>query len=428
MILRSKYGHNVEVRAVAEWGNTDPLRFRLLNSISPAGVAVTAERALGLPAVLECIRMSSQIIASLPPVVYRKRDVTDRTPQYGAWQYQLLTDMPNDPDNNRFNLISDVSACVEGHGNAFVQKVRVRKLPGQIAKLLIINPDRVRVYVEDGLKKFDIVQTNRAVVKGLTTNDILHVRGFTVNGLASGLSPIGWFRTALGNTLALQEYTGRYFANDATPAGYISVDARLDPAQAREILAIWEEDHGGLANRGRPGILVGGAKWNPVSLNTDDATFVAGQQFNVEEVARMMDWPAELLISGRGGLIKTEELALRVLQFYVVPRLERIKAVFNADPDLFALDEGLMMDFDIAQMLRADLIAQSTHDLRMRQAGILTANEIRATKGYPPLDGGDVLLPVPVGAAANQSEIATEGIQEDVPGEPPSSSPTAEES
>ena len=409
-----------------EFGSTDPMRFRTMNSLAPSGVSVTPEKALGLPAVMECIRMASQNVASLPVVVFLQKEMTDRTPQYDTWQYELLTDMPFDPDNNKFNLMSDIEACVEGYGNAFVLKTKGKKPPvkNQVVKLTIIPPEQVKVKNVDGQKFFDVVGKDRVVVENLTTDDILHVRGFTTSGLMSGLSPIAWFRASLGNMIALQEFCGYYWANDATPAGYIKVDTRVDPAQAREILQIWEEEHGGVQNRGRPGILTGGAEWKSISMNVEDQAYVAANTFSVEEAARMMDWPAELLKPTTADTIRTEELTLRTLQFYLTPRLERIKAAFNADLDLFA-GTPYMMDFQIDQFLRANIEAQSYHDLRMRQAGILTANEIRATKGYPALDDGNTLLPIPVGAAAVQT---TPGNPEPPPkpgeGETTPSSPT----
>ena len=400
MILRTRSGLDVELRgATGEFGSTDPMQWRLISDRQPSGVNVTPEKAVGIPAVLECIRFVSVNVAQLPIVVYDTSDPAQATPAYNSWQYKLLNFSPS-PDSDGFSMYSDIAACMEGYGNAFIQKLKAR---GKVVELRLLDPERVKVKVgDDGGKLFDAYLDPKAqkITKDLTTKDILHFRNFTMNGSYSGLSPIQMERLALGNIIALQEYAGRYFANDATPPGYISVPNKMDGANAKEMLTIWEEEHGGIANHGRPAVLWEGAEWKEIGMNIADALFVEGQRFSVEEVCRIMHFPSELLEPGSTKSLKTEEMALRFLTFYLMPRLERIKATFNNDPDLFGQGSNLKMDFKVESLLRADAVAQATHDLRMRQGGIMTANEIRATKGLPAMEGGDELLAVPVGAGA----------------------------
>ena len=373
------------------------MQWRLMGQRTASGISVTQDKAVGIPAVLECIRFVSVNVAQLPIVVYDISDPAQATPAYNSWQYKLLNFNPS-PDSDGFSMYSDISACMEGYGNAFIQKLKAK---GKVVELKLLDPEKVMVRKgDDGGKLFDAYLEGTTVTKGLTTSDILHFRNFTLNGSYSGLSPIQMERLALGNIIALQEYAGRYFANDATPPGYISVPGKMDGANAREMLTIWEEEHGGISNHGRPAVLWDGAEWKEIGMNIADALFVEGQRYGVEEVCRIMHFPAELIEPGDTKSLKTEEMALRFLTFYLMPRLERIKATFNNDPDLFGQGSNLKMDFKVESLLRADAVAQATHDLRMRQGGIMTANEIRATKGLPAMEGGDELLAVPVGAGA----------------------------
>ena len=48
--------------------------------------------------------------------------------------------------------------------------------------------------------------------------EILHIAGLGFDGI-QGLSPIGMAKNTLGAGLACDEYTARFFANDATPSG-----------------------------------------------------------------------------------------------------------------------------------------------------------------------------------------------------------------
>jgi phage portal protein BeeE len=58
-----------------------------------------------------------------------------------TWQYRLLHDLPGMGDFTTFDFFSDVSACVDASGNAFLQKV---KAAGQVIALLVIDPAKVR--------------------------------------------------------------------------------------------------------------------------------------------------------------------------------------------------------------------------------------------------------------------------------------------
>jgi HK97 family phage portal protein len=395
MYIRTANNETYSKRALVQpFGNTDPRQWRIQDSL-PA--AVTPDRGFGLPTVSQCMRLVSGNIAQLPMNVFDDRvGPLNRVPDTNSWQTKLMA-APS-IESNRYNIISDIATGIEGFGNAFIEKV---KAGNEVVELRVLDPNRVRIRKDDktGEKLFDIVYSTRKIERGLTADRILHFRGWNLDGQFSGLSLIQHYRWSLGNFIAMQEFTGRYFENDASPSGYISLpsDSNLDKTHLDEILDMWEEKHGGVSNAGRPAILQGGASYVPIPISIDDAQFIASQQWSVEEMARMMNIPGELLMTGRGDLAKTEELMLRFLTLYLKPRVELIKATFNEDPDLFG-NTNLKLDFDFNALRVADLDAQGVYDLRSRQAGIETPNEIRARRGLAPIEGGDELLAIPVGA------------------------------
>lgn len=403
MQVRTLSGEQIEIRS-NEFGSTDPLRLRLLEASSVAGVPVTQQRALSLVTVTQCIRLAAHMVASLRAGVYKEGPDTVMLPVEDAWQTMLLANPSL--DSTPYDLVSDISASVDGFGNAFVLKVKAKvKRKTQVVELRVIPADRVRVYAgKNGEKLFDVKsEDGRRVTKGLTPDDILHVRGFTFGGRLSGLSPVEHFHNTFGIHLGVNEFAGRYFSNDATPGGYISlpVESELEKPQLDEILDMWEERHGGIDNKHRPAILQGGAEYKTAAVSAQTAQLLESQAFQVEDLARMMDWPVEFLVDSKNNARKAEETMDRLLVLHVRPRAERIASAFNSDPDLFLNDTTVKFDFNWRALKVADTDAKSNEHLRMRQGGILTANEVRAERGYPPHADGDVLQMTPVGGEAN---------------------------
>jgi len=198
----------------------------------------------------------------------------------------------------------------------------------------------------------------------------------------------------------VQEYVGRYFQNDAAPGMVIKVPGSLSNQQARNILEVWSQNHAGLRNAHRPSVLAGGADLEQVRVNLADTTAVDAQKFAVREVARMFNIPASLLGADEGTSRAPEDEAAAFLKFCLGPRLRRIESALRADQDLFGGTE-LYPEFKVDSLLRADTAERYTAYVAARQAGWLSANEIRQLENYPAVDGGDNVQQTPVGGAPN---------------------------
>ena len=392
------------VRRTTEWGTTDPLYLRRIRDETISGVNVTPDKVFGMPTVTQCIRLAAGVIADLSPIVYTGTPTdTNREPAVDSWQYALF----NKPslDDTSFNLYSDISASVDGYGNAFVQKVKAKvKRKTQVVELRVIPADMCSVKrAKDGSKIISVKTTKSGKAKDYGVDDILHVRGFNFGGLLSGIDLVTHFSASLGNYVAAKEFAGRYFQNDATPGGYIELPPEtidMDKTMLDEMLDRWEESHGGAANKHRPAILQGGAKFVTPTLSASAAQLIETQRFNVEDMARMMDFPVELLEPSRADSLTTEEILRRLISIHIKPRAARIKAALNEDPDLFA-DAGVSFDFNMASAVPGSIKDQADARTKYKQSGVLTANEVRAELGYPSHPDGDELQATPVGGAPN---------------------------
>jgi HK97 family phage portal protein len=341
--------------------------------------------------------MISETIGSLPCLVYSGSG-PDREKATGTSQWDLLHERPS-LDATPFDLFQDIAACIETRGNAFMQKMRDAR--GRVTELIVIDPDAVRVYRDGSTreKRFDIQAGGERYV-GLTSTDILHVRGMTLRGGVRGISPIELHRNSIAMSYAVQEYVGRYFQNDASPGLVIKVPGSLSNQQARQILEVFAANHAGLRNAHKPGILAGGADLDQVKVNLSDTTAIDAQKFSVFEVARMFNIPPSLLGALEGTARSPEDEAAAFLKFCLGPRLRRIEAALRADADLFG-GTDLYPEFKVDSLLRSNTAERYTAYVAARQAGWLSANEIRELENYPAVDGGENVQQTPVGGAPN---------------------------
>jgi HK97 family phage portal protein len=355
------------------------------------------DQAAGLPAVGAAVRLISESIASLPCLVYEGSG-PDRRKANDTTQWELLHERPS-MDCTPFDLFSDIAACIETRGNAFLQKVRDAR--GRVVELIVIDPDAVRVYrsADTREKTFDI-QAGQTQYTGLTSTDILHVRGMTLRGGIRGISPIELHRNSIAMSYAVQEYVGRYFQNDASPGLVIKIPGSLSNQQARQILEVFSANHAGLSNSHKPGILAGGADLEQVRVNLSDTTAIEAQRFGVFEVARMFNVPPTLLGAFESTFRATADEAAAFLKFCLGPRLRRIESALRADPDLFG-GTDLYPEFKVDALLRSDTAERFNAYVAARQAGWLSANEIRELENYPAVPDGDNVQQTPVGGAPN---------------------------
>lgn len=405
MILTSR-GRDREVRFAAFDSSRIPSPGSLTGT-STAGVAVNANTAYGLPAAMQAIRQPSVLIASLELAVFIGRDADKRRVDE-SWQAALLAKPDGGTDGlSAFDWMSDIASAVDGFGNGFARKIHgVGRLKGQILALDPIHPDNVWVKRKDGVKKFKVRVDNRTV-EGLTSHDILHIRDFVPGGWVAAASPVAMHRNPLGIALGLEEFQGRYFANDARPPAYFTFPEGITEDQAKRWIAIWNEQHKGLRNRGKIGVMGGGATLTPLPLSLEDAQFIESQQFSIEQIARIFNWPAWALDHNEAKETESAESRARnLLTFYLRPRLERIQASFRADPDLFG-GSNLYPEFLAHKLISIDAKTQAEVDHFRVQDGTWLRDEIRAEYGKPPLpDGvGQIPLVTPVGAGANPEPI-----------------------
>jgi HK97 family phage portal protein len=395
--------HKAEERSLAWPDNSRPPSWSDFTSgtggYSP--VWVTRESSLGLPAVSAAIRLVSETIAALPLMVYQGFDAQKRVAA-STWQYRLLHDLPSG-DFTPFDFLSDVAACLESAGNAYMQKVIV---DNEVIALLVIDPVRVEIKREDGEKVFYIKKQGRP--ERHTASEIIHIRGFSVTGSDEGMSPIGAHRSAIGAMDARQQYSARFYGQGMGKKTAIELPEAPDKEEAKMMLETIKANHTGIQNAWVPMMLTNGATIKDVGMSLEDAQFVEAGKLDLVQVANIYRIPPSLL-GAEAPSANPEHDSIRFLTFGLMPRLRRIELALRSDPDLFP-DRNVYPEFETKALLRPDALTRAQVLHYEIQDGRTLVDEARAEDGKAPLppmaddwtqEPGKVPQITPVGGAPN---------------------------
>ena len=394
-----------EERALFQESNRIPSWAETSGGYGYSAVPVTRDSALGLPAVGRAISLVAETAASLPLLVYQGRGATKRL-RDDTWQYRLLHDMPGMGDFSPFDFFSDLFACVEASGNAFVFKV---KAGGEVVALIVIDPRRVEVYRDGGEKRFR-VWDDEGRQQDYSAATILHVRGFTVDGSDVGLSPITVHRQRIGFASAQEQYLARYYGQGIGKRVGIEVPGLPTEDQVKQMVDSFMATKSGVTNSHIPAIAMNGAKFTDIGVTLEDAQYVESEKLNLLQAAHIFRLPPKFL-TGDGDLTEWDFISLH--QVSLAPRLRRMALSFHADPDLFP-DRTLYPEHDVRELARTDAKTKAEVEHMQIQDGTLLKDEARAERGQPPLppipddptqQPGMVPLMTPTGAGANPEPV-----------------------
>lgn len=401
MIVRTRDGGTAEVqRSFAGFSGTGaiPQPSEVNGNYSVAGKRVTPQKAYGLPPVLRGIRLYSETIGSLPIIVYRgdPANPDTRTVVADAPQYQLLARKPNGLQTP-FDFKAYIISSILGFGNAFILKAKSR---GAVQELWPIDPERVTPEPEGTSIKYKVrVNPGRAV--DMTRADILHIPGVLLSDPFVGVSPLMVAANAIGTSLGAEEFAGRFFDRDATPSGIITVPGSPGTQVVKDTKELWDNGGAGSRRAHTTRVLYGGMGYQQIGVDAQAAQIIETQRWTVDQAANALSLPSWAL----GGTDQNprstpEQRNMELLQFSLAPKFVSIEQALHMDDDLFP-DKELAPSFLADGMLRADTLARFQAYVQGRQAGWLSANDVRIKENLPPIEGGDVYQVTPVGGAPN---------------------------
>lgn len=359
------------------------------------GLNVSPDTSLRVSAVYAGVRLLAESVSSLPVDIVRREG--NRSTEVDHPVGRLVTHEPN-PEMDAAEMWRTIMGWMLLEGNAYLYIERggggtpagLWPLP---ANSVTVGRDTTRrPYFDVHIGVVDHRYPGVPLSARLGPEDVLHYRAFGTG--MYGLSPIRQIREAIGTAVAAQRYMAKFYANDASPGGFISVPENLTDEQHQRMEASWKSAHQGLDRAHLTAILEGGAKWETVGLNPGDAAFIETQRWEVAEIARALGVPPHLIgdvdrsTSWGSGIA---EQGIGFVTYTLTPWITRLEQVTRRGL-LTEIDSRWRAKWRVEGLQRGD--AQSRYQAYAvgRQWGWLSTNDVRQLEDMDPVPDGDVYL------------------------------------
>lgn len=383
MVLRAKPSKETveasnapEIRNDGEIQLSDVERMADLLGVVPsfAGTAVTPRTSMKVSIVFACVRLLAGAIAQLPVKVHQ--DTTTGRQQVEHPYARLLSLQPT-PMWSAALFWEYIVCCMLLHGDGFALILRTRN--GDAAEFLPVSPIDVEVRQESGRLVYAVRMGT--VVRLFDQDDMLHFPGFGFDGKRS-MSVIRWGAyNSVGLQIAMEEFSGDYFANGAQQSFAVIKSQKWDPEQQQAFRTAWAAKYGGASNRNMPLTISSGLDVKELSINAKDSQLLEQRDYQVTDIARAFGIPSFLVnqeqktTSWGSGI---SEIGLSFLRYTLMPHLTRFSQELTRK--LF-LEESFEFAFETGALLRGttkerfDAYRQGLGG--SQGPGWLTPNEVR---------------------------------------------------
>lgn len=375
-----------------------------------AGISVTPISAQRVSAVAACRQKIAGSISTLRLDVLQTTGESEvKTPRDALWY--LLNEQPHEQFTATSHWDNKVSEqLLRGDGFTWIR----RRMNGSVAALQPLPWGSVQPWrMPDGSVRYYITMPEFGVTTWLDPADILHFPGHGFDGLRS-MSVISYgAKNAIGNALAMDDYSGKFFANGAHPSFVLEAASKMGEEQIARLQAAFQNKYSGSENFHRtPLVLTEGLKARELSLSAEDAQLLEARKFQVVDIARAFGVPPHMIgettgasAVGAGYEQQARDFVMHTLRLH----LKRLEQELNRK--LFPRDNGKFVRFDLGDLIEGDSKAQADYNRAALGGpgtgfGWMTVNEVRKTRGLPPVEGGGVIFD-PSKPQAKQPEGAT---------------------
>lgn len=385
-----------------------------------SGAVVTADTAMRVAAVYACVALISGALAGLPLPVYERTLKARKQADHDYWWF--LNESANEEDASAVAMEYMFTAKLF-YGDGIAKLVRPSPFSSRVIGYKPWHPDRWQPFREEGtrrrLHRFTDELGRQEI---LTDDDIIHFPSMGFNGLRSP-SPITYAaREAIGNALAAEEFSARFFTNGSTHDIALRHQKNLSKQQIEDLRTSYAMKYGGGANNRSPLILTGGLEVEKLSITPADAALLPTRQFTVEEICRIFGVPPFMI----GANDKTtswgtgiEALGTGFTKFAL--RRHIVPAQQELNRKLWPRRERFFVEFDLSELTRADFKTRMEGYRiaigRAGEPGWVKPNEVRFLEKMEPIEGeGDKLNTGATAPSGNSAE--PNGSQNSDPKEP----------
>lgn len=352
---------------------------------SAAGVNVTIEAALGVPAIWAAVNFIAGTMAGLPLHVYKKT-ASGREKVEGGLA-AILHDAVNDECSSfEWRKYSFDRVLTSGRSLTFIE----RNNAGQIINLWPLNPAEVTVRRKDGRRFYERKVGKGAVV--YSASEVIDIPFMLNADMLTARSPILANKDTIGLAIAATNYGSRFFNNGGVPpflmTGNFASGAGLNRASSDLEQAVKNA-----AKEGRLALtLPAGHDIKSIGVDPAKSQLVELKRFLIEEIARVYSLPPNFLQDlSHGTFSNVEQQDLHFVKHTIKRWVEQVEQELNLK--LFGrAGNDHYVEFNLDGLLRGDFKTRMEGYAQAIQNGVLKPNEARRQENRPDDPQGDVLL------------------------------------
>ena len=341
--------------------------------------SVTAEAAMKLTAVWACMNIRAETIGTLPLHLRdgNKKILTDHP------LYNVLHRSPNaDMTAAEFWSLSQALEDMKGNSVSIIE----RGLAKKVVALTPCDPDACKYeYNKSGTRKTWTIGQDE-----FPDDDILHLRGFTLNG-GWGAPRIDIGRQVLAAQITANKSAQLAFKQGLKVGGFFLNEGQrdLNTEQLREFQKRLDT-FGRPENIGKWMTLLKGMKplaGTKFSVKPNEAQLLESRYFGIEEICRLFNVPPPLIghtSKASSWASSIENLNLYFLMYSMNPSIirkeQRIEKKLLTPQDIA---NGVQAKFSLQGLLRGDTKARQAFYASGLQNGYLCQNEVRDFEDMP---------------------------------------------
>jgi len=347
--------------------------------MTASGVSVTPESSIKAPTVFAIVNALSRLLASLP------FGIVQNVSEGGKKKHDLLPDhdvtkLLNRRPNKwmtRFDYWSLVMMRLLLWGNFYALKNHSRG--GRIVSLSPVHPKNVVVSQDKRLRlQFKISDPTTGREQTLGQDRVHFIRaGMSHDGI-TGISAISQIQESIAMEIAAEKFGGTVFGNGAIPNIILTRKGHFGGDEARSKFAeSWDK----LFKRRRGTAVLESDEWDVkvVQMSNEDSQFLETRELQRSVIAGAFGVPPHIVGDlKRATFSNISNQTLELLMFTLAPWLENIERATERDMlTEEEQDKGIFSQFDTKRLMRGDPKSMADFISKLRQWGILNANEGR---------------------------------------------------
>lgn len=338
------------------------------------GFGGDTEQSMRQHAVWKCIRLVSDVVSCMTPVVMKG-------PGVGFGMADRLPTPPNlakpsaDADTFDFTYMLMVSLLLRGNVFGHILGADAQGRPQQIE---LQHPDKVRV-----TQNSDGTFAYKFGSKLIPNDEVWHKKAYRMPGLPVGLSPIKYAQDMVSQSTNASLFGNRWFEDGGHPSAILT-NPNIKSVSQEEADTVKRRFLQGVKGGREPVVMSGGWDYKQIQINPEESQFLETQKYTGSAICGFFGVPPELVGEASEGSAITyaniDSRAIDFMKFGIGGWIQRIESWYTE-----LVPRGQYVKLDATQLLRTDMLTRFQALHLLVGARIITQDEARAMEDWPAL-------------------------------------------